>query len=83
MGWAQAAVGGSDVARAHKHKALKTIATLPYGGALRPVGEQVTGAHGHICLVQVCACGATRSVNVNAPFTEEGDWRVYVSEPIF
>lgn len=69
--------------RVHRHSVMVTIAVLPYVGALRERDEQVEGAHGHMTLVQLCTCGATRSVNVNAPAVEEGAWHVHATEPIF
>lgn len=61
----------------HRHRP-KTRKIQAYMG---PVTSDVTGyhqqnpaAHGGICRVDVCACGAIRRTNVNGRHTERGRW---------
>lgn len=55
----------------HRHKAEKSI-DRPYMG---PVATRENrAAHGGICVVEICACGATRRTNINGNHAEAGKW---------
>lgn len=56
---------------AHRHR-VKDTAVLPFFG---PVSRRENrAAHGGVCLVDHCACGARRMRNVNGRHLERGDW---------
>jgi hypothetical protein len=55
----------------HKHHAVKSV---DYGFS-RPVSENENrAAHGNICRVDTCSCGATRRTNINGSHIERGVW---------
>lgn len=55
----------------HRHR-VKDTAVLPFFG---PVSRRENrAAHGGVCLVDQCACGARRMRNVNGRHLERGDW---------
>jgi hypothetical protein len=56
---------------AHRHRP-KTTATVGYTG---PVAwPEHPAAHGNICVVDTCRCGAQRRTNINQSFVERGPW---------
>jgi hypothetical protein len=55
----------------HKHKAVRTIRRCFFGGV---ADRENRAAHGGICEISTCRCGATRSTNVNGPHIERGKW---------
>lgn len=56
---------------AHAHRAERSD-TRPYSG---PVSDrQNPAAHGNVCVVAYCRCGAWRSTNQNQGHTERGPW---------
>lgn len=55
----------------HAHKA-ETTTDRPFAGAVAPAENRA--AHGNICRVEVCRCGATRRTNVNGVHREGGPW---------
>lgn len=67
----------------HKHKA-KTEITRGYTGTARGAHYTAKGenrsAHGGICHVETCACGATRETNSNGRHMERGTWQVTVTQ---
>lgn len=59
----------------HRHRAIATATYLrPYNGTVAPFHAN-PAAHGHVCVVQTCRCGATRATNVNGDHVERGPWR--------
>jgi len=56
----------------HTHKATKTE-TRGYSGGVS-VRNENRAAHGGVCYVETCSCGAVRHVLVNGRHTEEGEW---------
>jgi len=66
----------------HHHRAIPAISrdygfTGPVGGP----GRENRAAHGGVCQVDRCACGAERSTNINQCHVERGQWRVPTAEP--
>lgn len=55
----------------HKHRTANS-ATRPYTGPVRQPARPA--AHGGVCVVERCACGAERRANVNQRFVEQGPW---------
>ncbi len=55
----------------HRHKADKTI-DRPYTGPVST--NENRAAHGGICVVATCACGAQRRTNRNGNHVEAGRW---------
>lgn len=55
----------------HRHKAIRTTTTCFTGPVSR---KENPAAHGGVCYVDYCACGAERRTNVNQCFTETGAW---------
>lgn len=59
----------------HKHRAVRErAADRPYLGPVS--ADENRAAHGGICRVDVCACGAQRRTNINGRHTERGQWAV-------
>jgi len=55
----------------HRHRAEKST-DRPFAG---PVARrQTVAAHGNITRIEVCACGAQRSVAINGVHRERGEW---------
>lgn len=53
------------------HRAARTE-TLPFDG---PVSrDENRAAHGNVCLVETCKCGARRRTNINQRHEERGAW---------
>jgi hypothetical protein len=42
--------------------------------------DENRAAHGNICVIDTCKCGATRRINVNGTHIERGAWIVAVSQ---
>lgn len=57
----------------HKHKAKRTD-VRPFFGPIEGVSQN-RAAHGGVCEVDRCACGAVRRVNINGRHVERGRWR--------
>lgn len=55
----------------HQHRVSKTE-TRPFMGAVGT--KQNPAAHGGVCEVSTCKCGATRRTNVNGRHIERGYW---------
>lgn len=55
----------------HKHKA-QSERTLPFQGPV--ASPENPAAHGNVCHVETCKCGATRRTNVNGRHLERGSW---------
>lgn len=63
---------------AHRHRA-KTTDMYGYNAPI--VGAKYEPrAHGAVCFVERCACGATRACNGNGVFKEQGPWRAPENE---
>jgi len=60
--------------RTHKHKANDTDDTRCYERCVAKFGICHPKAHGNITWHQRCNCGATKEVNVNNSFREQGAW---------
>lgn len=56
----------------HQHKP-KTSVTRGYGGAVKHPENRA--AHGNVCVVDTCRCGAERKTNVNGRHIERGPWK--------
>jgi len=55
----------------HKHRSIR-VTVAPYFG---PVAiPPVRAAHGGVCYVHACKCGATRKINNNGRHSERGPW---------
>jgi hypothetical protein len=54
----------AKVAGGREHRAIGST-ERPYNGSV---------SRGNICIVETCACGATRSTNVNGVHFEQGVW---------
>lgn len=37
--------------------------------------DENRAAHGGICRIEYCCCGATRRTNINGSHVEQGDWK--------
>ena len=57
----------------HRHR-TKTSRTICFGGPIDGARPN-PAAHGNICVIDICACGATRAANVNGQYVEQGTWR--------
>lgn len=59
--------------KAHRHRAIADrCRTAPFNGA---VGlRENPAAHGGVCYIDVCACGAERRSNCNGGHEERGEW---------
>lgn len=55
----------------HKH-AVETSREVAFSGPV--ASPQNPAAHGNICIIEVCRCGATRRKNVNQDYLEVGAW---------
>ena len=57
--------------KTHRHRPERTT-ERPFSG---PVSERENPrAHGGVCLVETCSCGAERRLNSNAGALERGKW---------
>jgi len=74
----------------HRHR-IKTTRTVGYRSTARGCREENRRAHGNICQIDTCACGAVRETNVNAGVKERGAWfapapaeapRAHTREPV-
>lgn len=45
-------------------------------GPVGPARDQNPAAHGNVCIVETCMCGAERSTNVNGRHEEQGEWHL-------
>jgi hypothetical protein len=61
----------------HRHRAIPRLSCVrPFFG---PVAQpQTPEAHGNVCVVSTCRCGATRLTNENGGRQERGPWTSYV-----
>lgn len=55
----------------HQHEANREK-TTPFTGPVGPPDKQDPQAHGGVCIVETCRCGAERRVNSNAGKVEWG-----------
>jgi hypothetical protein len=57
----------------HQHRAVKDLQeTVGFSG---PVSDrQNQAAHGNVCVIDKCSCGAIRKTNINQRFSERGAW---------
>ena len=56
----------------HKHEA-KALRYLPFTGPVAGANYN-PAAHGNVCIVSTCVCGAECRQNVNGLHTEKGPW---------
>ena len=56
----------------HKHR-IKSSSETPFFGPVTGVKPEPR-AHGCVCVVDRCPCGAARYTNVNGQFYERGKW---------
>lgn len=61
------------IAECASHKAIKSV-DRPFVGPV--VRDQNRAAHGGVCVVETCRCGARRATNVNGSHQEEGAWHL-------
>lgn len=58
----------------HTHRPA-THELRPYiGPVAATIDDENVAAHGNVCEVQRCRCGAVRSVNINGRHRERGPW---------
>ncbi len=57
---------------AHRHEA-EFVKTTCYISRARGAHEN-SAAHGDICDIETCACGARRETNLNGVHIERGEW---------
>lgn len=57
----------------HRHTP-KTTKTIGFRGTVRNVRRENRAAHGAVCHVDTCRCGATRETNSNGRHVERGGW---------
>jgi hypothetical protein len=62
-------------ARRCRHKAATEV-TVGYRGPVGPHDRQRPEAHGGVCHVETCRCGAKRRTNSNGGRTETSGWVV-------
>jgi hypothetical protein len=55
----------------HRHRPVSET-TTPFFGAVSD--RENPKAHGNVCYVGRCSCGATRKTNVNRLWIERGPW---------
>lgn len=62
--------------RSREARSLRERSVGCYRGPVRYPGDwrHEPRAGGNVCYVEVCACGATRTTNVNSPWREVGPW---------
>lgn len=60
-------------ASAHRHRPA-TSREEGYRWPVGPAERQNPAAHGGICTVDTCSCGAERRTNVNGAHVERGEW---------
>ena len=57
----------------HRHRAIS--AQRYVRGFFGPVASpEVRAAHGNVCCIDVCTCGAVRRTNTNGNHAERGPW---------
>lgn len=56
----------------HHHR-KKTSAIRPFSSPISGARENPS-AHGNVCVVDTCNCGAVRQTNVNQQHRERGPW---------
>jgi hypothetical protein len=61
----------------HRHRTIGTT-TRCYTGPVR--SPENRAAHGNVCHVDRCLCGAERLTNVNGPHVEQSEWSGAVDE---
>lgn len=59
--------------RHHRHTPF-TTKTIGYRGTVANVTRENRAAHGAVCHVDICRCGATRETNSNGRHVERGAW---------
>ncbi len=67
-----AVVGGAAVSARHTHR-MSRSRDRGFSGPVRQPENRA--AHGGICVIDTCACGATRHTNRNGLHVERGAWR--------
>jgi len=55
----------------HTHRVDTTIIRPFLGSVAAPPKPE---AHGNICQIDRCKCGATRRTNINGQYSERGKW---------
>lgn len=58
----------------HRHRCATSIIVGYTGTVPRPVCGENRAAHGAVCVVETCACGAVRRTNSNGRHDERGAW---------
>jgi hypothetical protein len=58
----------------HTHRATRS-ADYGFSGPVA-IHDQNPAAHGNICRVDSCSCGATRRTNINGSHKERGAWEM-------
>lgn len=57
--------------RQHRHRVSMTR-EVAFSGPVR--APQIEAAHGGVCIVDACRCGAERRTNANGKHRERGEW---------
>jgi hypothetical protein len=60
----------------HRHKAVKSADQCFHGTARGAAERENRTAHGGICRIERCECGAQREINLNAGESEVGCWYI-------
>lgn len=58
----------------HRHKPQPNKTIERCYSAPVSIGKQNRMAHGGVCYIETCQCGATRKKNVNQCHIERGEW---------
>lgn len=66
--------------RSHRHRAVSHLTKVRcYTG---PVGRtENRAAHGGVCIIDYCRCGAQRATNCNGGHVERGSWVAPTDDP--
>lgn len=57
----------------HRHRPHTTM-TVGYRGTAAGVRYENRSAHGAVCIIDTCRCGAKRETNSNGRHDERGPW---------
>jgi hypothetical protein len=65
----------------HRHR-VKTEKIYAYTGPIYSASKENRKAHGGVCIVAYCACGAKRRTNSTGHHQERGAWEISETEKI-
>lgn len=58
--------------KTHEHKTVREVECC-FSGPI-PSAKYNPAAHGGVCFVETCSCGAERRTNINGMHVEAGKW---------